>query len=147
MLRVRKSKGGGTALRSYDLVYIVKPDLDNEAIAAIVERVTQRLKEQGATIEHSEVWGKRRMAFPIQRYREGHYVFVRFSAAGDRIPEIRHNLKIVEDVLRASIVVAVGALAPPKTAVPAAPPAPVPATAPAPPPEVPQTDTSQVQGT
>ncbi len=134
-------------MRSYDLVYIVKPDLDNEAIAAIVERVTQRLKEQGATIEHAEVWGKRRMAFPIQRYREGHYVFVRFSAPGDRIPEIRHNLKIVEDVLRSSIVLAVGAIAPPKTAAAPAAPAPTPAAAPTPQPEVPQSDTSQVQGT
>ncbi|HET8678640.1 MAG TPA: 30S ribosomal protein S6 [bacterium] len=145
-------------MRSYDLVYIVKTDLDNEAISAIVERVTQRLKEQGATIEHAEVWGKRRMAFPIKRYREGHYVFVRFSAPGDRIPEIRHNLKIVEDVLRASIVVAVGAIAPPKTAAQPAPSAPPTATvaqpapsappaATAPQPEAPQSDTSQVQGT
>lgn len=138
-------------MRSYDLVYIVKPDLDNEASAAIVERVTQRLKEQGATIEHAEVWGKRRMAFPIKRYREGHYVFVRFSAPGDRIPEIRHNLKIVEDVLRASIVMAVGAIAPPKTAAQPAPSTPpaatVPPEVPVPQPEVPQSDTSHVQGT
>ncbi|MGH2405097.1 MAG: 30S ribosomal protein S6 [bacterium] len=132
-------------MRSYDLVYIVKPDLDSEAMTAIVERVTQRLNEQGATIEHAEVWGKRRMAFSIQRYREGHYVFVRFSAPGDRIPEIRHNLRIVEDVLRASITVAVGAIAPPKTA--AQPAAASPPPAPAPQPEAPQTETPQVQGT
>ncbi len=132
-------------MRSYDLVYIVKPDLDSEAIAAIAERVTQRLKEQGAAIEHSEAWGKRRMAFSIQRYREGHYVFVRFSAPGDRIPEIRHALKIVEDVLRASITVAVGTIAPPKTAAPPAAPSPPPA--PAPQPEASPTETPPVQGT
>lgn len=96
---------------SYDLVYIVKPDLETEGINAVVERVTQRLLEQSAAIEHTEAWGKRRMAYPIQRYREGHYVFTRFAAPGDRIPEIRHALKLMEDVLRTSITVAVGPIA------------------------------------
>jgi len=108
-------------LPSYDLVYIVKPDLETEGISAVVERVTQRLVDQGATIEHAEAWGKRRMAYPIQRYREGHYVFTRFAVLGDRIPEIRHALKIMEDVLRASITVAVGPIAAQKPAQPSAP--------------------------
>lgn len=95
---------------SYDLVYIVKPDLEAEAISAVINRATQRLVEHGATIEHTEAWGKRRMAYPIQRYREGYYVFTRFAASGDRIPGIRHDLRIIEDVLRASITSAVGPL-------------------------------------
>jgi small subunit ribosomal protein S6 len=123
-------------LRSYDLVYVVRPDLDTEAMTAVVERVSQRLGEAGATIEHAEAWGKRRMAYSIQRYREGHYVFVRFAAPGERIPEIRRNLKIVEDVLRASVTVAVGPIAPPRPAQPAAAPPAAPA-APAHPPTQP----------
>lgn len=109
---------------SYDLVFIVRPDLETEVIASIVERATQRLIDQGASIEHTEAWGKRRMAYPIQRYREGHYVFTRFTVAGDRIPEIRHGLKIIEDVLRTSITTAVGPLAPPKPGQASAPAAP-----------------------
>lgn len=105
----------------YDLVYIVRPDLDAEAMNSVVERATQRLTEQGATVEHTDTWGKRRMAYPIQRFREGNYVFVRLSVSGDRIPEIRHGLKVIEDILRTSITVAVGAIAPPKTTQPAAP--------------------------
>ncbi|MBI3998135.1 MAG: 30S ribosomal protein S6 [Armatimonadetes bacterium] len=110
-------------MRSYDLVYIVRPDLDTEAMTAVVERVNQRLAEQGTTVEHTETWGKRRMAYPIQRYREGHYVFVRFSAPGPAIPEIRRTIRILEDVLRASVTVAVGSIAPPKTSQPPAAPA------------------------
>jgi len=106
-------------LPQYDLVYIVKPDLDAEAMTAVLERATQRLIEHGAVIEHTDIWGKRRMAYPIQRYREGHYVFSRLSMSGDRIPGIRHDLKVIEDILRTSITVAVGAIAPPKTAQPA----------------------------
>jgi small subunit ribosomal protein S6 len=102
-------------------VYIVKPDLESEQIAGVVERATQRLLDQGATIEHTEVWGKRRLAFPMHRYRDGHYVFTRFAVGGDRIPEIRHALKVMEDVLRASITVAVGPIAPPKPTQPPAP--------------------------
>lgn len=130
-------------MRSYDLVYVVRPDLDSEAIAAVVERVTQRLGEAGATIAHADVWGKRRMAYSIQRYREGHYMFVRFAAPGDRIPEIRRNLKIVEDVLRASVTVAVGQIAPPKPAQPAAAAAAAPAAPADAPPQASQPESTQ----
>jgi small subunit ribosomal protein S6 len=112
-------------------VFIVKPDLEAEALNAVVERATQRLVDQGATVEHTAAWGKRRMAYPIQRYREGHYVFTRFAVPGDRIPEIRHGLKIMEDVLRASITVAVGSIASQKPAQPSAPAEPTPSAAPA----------------
>lgn len=121
-------------MSSYDLVYIVRPDLEADAINAVIERATQRLVDQGATVEHSESWGKRRMAYPLQRYREGHYVFTRFSASGNTIPEIRHGLKIMEDVLRASITVAIGTIqqkAAQPTTPDAAPPAAVPPAAPA----------------
>ena len=108
-------------MRNYDLVYIVKPDLDTEALNAVIERVAQRLAEQHATIEHTDVWGKRRMAYSIQRYREGLYVFVRFSGPGDGIPEIKRMLRITEDVLRASVTQAVGSIAP-KAVQPSTPP-------------------------
>ncbi|MBM3470169.1 MAG: 30S ribosomal protein S6 [Armatimonadetes bacterium] len=127
----------------YDLVYIVKPDLDTEAMSSVIERATQRLIEQGAAVEHTDVWGKRRMAYPIARYREGHYVFARFSVSGDRIPEIRHGLKVIEDILRTSITVAVGAIAPPKTAQPAAAPSEVPVVVSGPQPEPAQPDSLQ----
>lgn len=110
-------------MSSYDLVYIVRPDLDSEAMDSVVERATQRLLDQGAAIEHTESWGKRRMAYPIQRYREGHYVFLRFSASGDRIPEIKRGLKIIEGLLRTSITVAIGPIAPPKPQAQPTPPA------------------------
>ncbi|MDR7518902.1 MAG: 30S ribosomal protein S6 [Armatimonadota bacterium] len=106
-------------MRSYDLVYIIRPDLDAEATGAVIERVNQRLADQGAVIEHTEARGKQRMAYQIQRYREGYYVFTRFAVSGDRIPAIRHALKVIEDVLRASITVAVGPIAPLKPAHPA----------------------------
>jgi small subunit ribosomal protein S6 len=131
-------------LPSYDLVYIVRPDLETEAMSAVIERATQRLTDQGGTIEHTEAWGKRRMAYPIHRYREGHYVFTRFAVPGDRIPEIRHGLKIIEDLLRVSITVAVGPVAPPKSAQPSAPAAAAADTpAPAAPAEQPQAEPPQ----
>lgn len=129
----------------YDLVYIVKPDLDAEVMSSVMERATQRLIEQGAAIDHTDVWGKRRMAYPIQRYREGHYVFVRLSVSGDRIPEIQHGLKVIEDILRTSITIAVGAIAPPKTAQPAAAPSEVPVVVATPQPESVQPESVQAE--
>lgn len=124
-------------MRSYDLVYIVKPDLDAEAMNAVIARVAQRLAEQHATIEHTDIWGKRRMAYSIQRYREGQYVFVRFSAPGEGIPEIKRTLGITENVLRASVTQAVGSIAP-KAAQPSTPP--IPPAAPAQPEPAPPTE-------
>lgn len=107
-------------VKSYDLVYIARPDLDGEALAALVDRVGQRLREQHAVVEHTEVWGKRRMAYPIQRHREGQYVVVRFTASGDAIPEIKRMLRLSEDILRASVTVAVGPIAKPPSPAPSA---------------------------
>lgn len=95
---------------TWDLVYVVKPDLGAEAVTSVIEWVTERLTDLDAVVEHTEAWGKRRMAYPVQRYREGHYVFVRFSAPGGRIPKIRSGLKMAGDILRVSITVAIGSI-------------------------------------
>jgi small subunit ribosomal protein S6 len=118
-------------LRTYDLVYIVRPDIDSEALTAVVERVTQRLGEAQATIQHTEVWGKRRLTYPIRRYREGQFIFIRFFAAGEAVFEIKRMLRISEDVLRALVTQAVGTIAPPKAVQPPTPPPSAPVGAPA----------------
>ncbi len=127
---------------SYDLVYIVRPDLEPDALKAVIDRVGQRITDRGGKIDAVDAWGKRRLSHVIRKQREGVYVQTRFTIAPDQIAEIRHQVALSEEVLRSMLTVAVGKLptpaAPspaPGVAAPAAPsPAPgAPATAAAPP--------------
>jgi small subunit ribosomal protein S6 len=133
-------------VRNYDLVYIVRPDLESDAVQAAVEKMTSRITEQGGTVEVVDVWGKKRMSYTIGKHREGLFVHTRFALDTGRLDEIRRAAALSEDVLRATITTAVGPTPQPKTA--AAAPAPAPATvsvqaaAEQPAPETPQTPSS-----
>src|SRR3989441_3600346 len=109
-------------LKSYDLVYIVRPDLEPDAIKAVVERITKRVQDQGAKVEAVDVWGKRRMSFAIGKHREGVYVQTRLTVDPQKTAEIRRLAAVNEEGLRAVTTQAVGKL--PEPAAPAAPPVP-----------------------
>lgn len=119
-------------MESYDLVYIVRPDLEQDALKAVVDRVTQRIQDQGGKVEAVDVWGKRRMSFVIRKQREGLYVRTRFAIDPQKAAEIRRLTALNDEVLRAVVTTAVGKL--PEPAAPTAPPAvpAVPPTVPAP---------------
>lgn len=95
-------------MKSYELVYILRPDLDAEQQEAIIGRIKQRIVEQGGAIEAEDRWGMRRLAYPIRKFREGYYVVTRFTFNGAQIPELKRFLELNEDLLRSMIVVAEG---------------------------------------
>lgn len=97
-------------MKSYDLVYIVRPDLDADAMKAVTERMNQRIADQGGTVEAVDVWGKKRMTFTVKKYREGVFVHTRFAMAPEKVEEIRRTAALTEDVLRSTITNAVGKL-------------------------------------
>lgn len=103
-------------MKSYDLVYIVRPDLDADGLKAVTERMSQRITDQGGTIEAVEVWGKKRMTFTVKKYREGTFIHTRFALPPDKVEEIRRAAALTEDVLRATITNAVGKLTEAKSA-------------------------------
>ncbi|MBI2122927.1 MAG: 30S ribosomal protein S6 [Armatimonadetes bacterium] len=103
-------------MKSYDLVYVVRPDLEQDALKALVERMSQRITDQGGTIEAVDQWGKRRMSFSTKKNREGVFVHTRFSVDPAKVAEIRRGVNLIEEVLRATLTNAVGKLPEPKTA-------------------------------
>lgn len=127
-------------MKSYDLVVIVRPDLEPAALKAVADRITQRIKDQGGQVEAVNVWGKRRMTYVVRRSREGVYVHTRFALDPRKVEEIRHQTALTEEVFRVVITNAVGKLPEPAAATPTpapvapAPPAPVTPAAPLPPP-------------
>lgn len=108
-------------MKSYDLVYVVRPDLETDAVTTVTERMTQRITDLGGTVEAVDVWGKKRMSFVVKKYREGIFVHTRFALDPQKVEEVRRAAALTEDVLRATITNAVGTLPEPKAeAAPAA---------------------------
>lgn len=91
-------------MRRYELMLVLRPDAPDERIAAIIDRATRQVTADGGQIIKVAPWGRRRLAYPIERYREGSYHIVVFEGAPGTIAEIERTLLITEEVLRHLIV-------------------------------------------
>ena len=92
-------------MRNYELVYVVKPNSDEEVREAILNKVKEVVATDGEIVK-VDTWGTKKLAYPIAKFNEGHYVLVNFKAAVDVPKELDRNLKINENVIRHMIVVA-----------------------------------------
>lgn len=88
---------------NYEVVFILQPDLGEEATAALVEKFKTMI-ESKATIGEVDEWGKRHLAYPINDYTEGHYVLVNFQSAPEFPRELDRVLRITDGVMRSMIV-------------------------------------------
>ncbi len=90
--------------RDYEILYIVRPDLDDEQLGQAVKRVDTLIANLGGTSEKTDVWGRRRLAYEVGHLREGHYVLTDFQIEPARVPEMEATLKISDTVFRHLIV-------------------------------------------
>ena len=91
-------------MNSYELLYIMKPTVEEEARAALIARFADIVKNDGGEIENIDEWGMRKLAYAIDYISEGYYVLMNFKAKADVPAELERNLKISEDVMRFMIV-------------------------------------------
>ncbi len=87
-------------MRSYEIVFIVNPDLDETALNGLIERVKGWITTVGGTIAKVDLWGKRRMTYTIRKQREGQYVLVQADFEPSFTKELERNLRFLEPVLR-----------------------------------------------
>jgi small subunit ribosomal protein S6 len=87
-------------MRDYELVYILTPDISDEALPEAMERVNRMVAGRGATITDSQRWGRRRLAYPIRRFLEGTYVVSQLQMTPERAVDVDSGLKLSEEVLR-----------------------------------------------
>ncbi len=90
----------------YELMYILKPDLGEEQTQADIDRFNELLAQEHATVTKVDKWGRRKLAYEIQRLTEGFYMVINFDYDGsnDIANEITRVLKIHEDVIRSIVV-------------------------------------------
>jgi small subunit ribosomal protein S6 len=79
---------------------VLKPDAPDERASAVIDRTTRYVVASGGQIVKVAPWGRRRLAYPIDRYREGSYHIVVFESPAEAIAELERSLQITEDVLR-----------------------------------------------
>lgn len=92
--------------KTYELTYIIRPDLDDAAKQALIDRFDTILKDNGVSIIDSNDWEKRKFAYQIGKYVEGTYHIVNFKASDDKgINEFDRLAKISEDILRHMFVI------------------------------------------
>ena len=87
-------------MRNYEVIFIVHPDLEENAFKEIVERVSGWVSESGGSIEQVDIWGKRTLAYPIRKKKEGQYVFLETSMAPDFCVILERNLRLTEPIMR-----------------------------------------------
>jgi small subunit ribosomal protein S6 len=91
-------------MRRYELMLVLRPDAPDDRAQAVIDRATRQISTSGGQIVKVAPWGRRRLAYPIDRHREGSYHIVLFEAPPDAIAELEHGLLITEDVLRHLVV-------------------------------------------
>ncbi|MCL2198776.1 MAG: 30S ribosomal protein S6 [Defluviitaleaceae bacterium] len=87
-------------MNKYELGVITKADLDEEAFRTETERVHGFITRFGGTIEKVDDWGRRKLAYPIQKLTEGMYSFITFTSEGDTPKEVEARLRLQENILR-----------------------------------------------
>ncbi|MFA1819650.1 30S ribosomal protein S6 [Virgibacillus oceani] len=87
-------------MRKYEIMYIIRPDIEEEAQTSLIERFNNILTDNGAEIEKVDEKGKKRLAYEINDYRDGYYVIINFKADETAINEFDRLAKFSDDIIR-----------------------------------------------
>src|SRR6267142_2032492 len=86
--------------RIYEELFIVKPDAPDEEVDQFVENLRVQLTTAGAKVDKIDKWGKRRLAYRVDKYREGAYVLFQFSSAPETVKEFERRLRVSDMVIK-----------------------------------------------
>ena len=95
-------------VRDYELMYIARPDLDEEGLQGAADSVEQLVTGAGGTVVHTTNWGRRRLAYEVDHLRDGHYMLLHIRLDGARVRDVERALAIHETVFRHLLVVREG---------------------------------------
>ncbi|MBA9028066.1 MULTISPECIES: 30S ribosomal protein S6 [Bacillaceae] len=87
-------------MRKYEIMYIIRPNIEEDAKKALVERFNTILTDNGAEMTEAKEWGKRRLAYEINDFRDGYYMLLKINGEAAAIQEFDRLAKISEDIIR-----------------------------------------------
>ncbi len=87
-------------MREYELIFIVHPDLDDNAFKDVVEKVRGWITEAGGNVAKVDLWGKRKLAYSIHKQKDGQYVMMKTQMEPGFTATLERNLRFLEPVMR-----------------------------------------------
>ncbi len=91
-------------MNKYELALVVNAKIEDDARVAVIEKAKEYITRFGGTVTEVEEWGKKRLAYEIQKMREGYYYFIQFEADATCPIELEKHVRIMENVLRYLVV-------------------------------------------
>ncbi len=91
-------------MRTYEALYIVSPELEDDGIQTVTQEVDALVTKHEGTIVRSEIWGKRKLAYPVKKQTDGVYVLLRFTALPEFITRLEAHFKLAEPIIRYLVV-------------------------------------------
>lgn len=91
-------------MRNYEIMYIVRPNIEEEALNSVKERFSNILTDNGATIEKVDEIGSRKLAYEIEDHRNGYYVVINFEGDQAAVNEFERQAKFSDDIIRHIVV-------------------------------------------
>ena len=87
-------------MRRYELMLLLRPDLEDDKLQSAVEKVTRAIVNAGGSLSKVSPWGKRRLAYPIEHLREASYFLIHFDVEPNAVREIERGLLLSEEIVR-----------------------------------------------
>lgn len=91
-------------MHAYELLFILRPDLEEEATAAAIDKYLNLIQQNQGSVEQVNRWGKKRLAYEIGDFRDGYYTLVLFQGDSATIKEVDRVMRLADEVLRHMIV-------------------------------------------
>ena len=88
------------ANRTYEVMYIAAPETTDDEIAKLNDTIKQLVEKDGGTVAEMEGWGRRRLAYPIEKKTEGYYVLLEIVGSGQEIAELERRFRVNDTVIR-----------------------------------------------
>jgi len=88
----------------YELVLVVQPTIEEEPLNALVAKITQTISDLQGQVHQVDSWGKRRLAYPIKKHREGFYFLIQAEMPTSAVRGLERSLKLMEDIMRYLVV-------------------------------------------
>jgi small subunit ribosomal protein S6 len=87
-------------MRSYEELFIVRPDAPEEEVDPLIEQLKNVITHGGGSLEKTEKWGVRKLAYRVMKYNEGQYILLQFNAPAETVSELQRRLRVADLVLK-----------------------------------------------
>lgn len=87
-------------MREYELVVMFSPEMEEEALNSSLEKLSGWISAKGGTVTAQEQWGRKKLSYPVKRFREGIFVLTQYQGEAELNRELESNLKFAEEILR-----------------------------------------------